>query len=324
MNYYAGIDLGGTFIKCGLVDETGNIICKDKIPTGKERPYREIAADMANLVFALADRAQIGRQDVKAVGIGAPGAIDSKNGVIIYINNICWKNVPLCREVSAAVGLPAYITNDANAAALGEHFCGAGKKYSSTIFVTLGTGVGGGIVIDGKLFEGNKSAGAEIGHEVIRFGGEKCTCGRRGCFEAYASATALIAQTRRAMLKDRDSALWKLCGGELERVDGKTAFDGMRAGDKCGERVVKRYIGYLAEGITNLANVFRPEAILLGGGVCAEGDNLLKPLKRKVHRLLYGGTKYAPVEIAVASLGNDAGLCGAARLAMVKSAEWKR
>ena len=190
--------------------------------------------------------------------------------------------------------------------------------------MTLGTGVGGGIVIDGKLFEGNKSAGAEIGHEVIRFGGEKCTCGRRGCFEAYASATALIAQTRRAMLKDRDSALWKLCGGELERVDGKTAFDGMRAGDKCGERVVKRYIGYLAEGITNLANVFRPEAILLGGGVCAEGDNLLKPLKRKVHRLLYGGTKYAPVEIAVASLGNDAGLCGAARLAMVKSAEGKR
>ena len=160
MNYYAGIDLGGTFIKCGLVDETGNIICKDKIPTGKERPYREIAADMANLVFALADRAQIGRQDVKAVGIGAPGAIDSKNGVIVYSNNICWKNVPLCREVSAAVGLPAYITNDANAAALGEHFCGAGKKYSSTIFVTLGTGVGGGIVIDGKLFEGNKPAGA--------------------------------------------------------------------------------------------------------------------------------------------------------------------
>ena len=161
MNYYAGIDLGGTFVKCGIVDEEGNILCKDKIPTGKDRPYPAIAADMADLVLRLADRIGVSRAELKAIGIGAPGTIDSQNGVIVYSNNISWKNVPLCRELREALSLPVYITNDANAAALGENFCGAGKKYSSMILVTLGTGVGGGIVIDGKLFEGNRSAGVK-------------------------------------------------------------------------------------------------------------------------------------------------------------------
>lgn len=314
---YAGIDLGGTFIKCGIVTEDGKILVKDKIPTGKERDYREIAADMAALVQRLAAEAGVG---LEAVGIGSPGTIDSKNGVIVYSNNIAWKNVPLCGEVSVRLGLPAYITNDANAAALGEHFCGAGSKYSSLILVTLGTGVGGGIIIDGKLFEGNKSAGAEIGHSVIRFGGEKCTCGRRGCFEAYASATALIRQTKRAMEKDPQSKMWAIAGS-LDNVDGKTAFDGLRAGDRAAKKVVKDYIRCLAEGICNLLNEFRPEAILLGGGVCAEGDTLLLPLKKEVDKRLFGGTEYAPFDLCKASLGNDAGLCGAARLAAVRSAE---
>jgi glucokinase len=317
MMYYAGIDLGGTFIKCGIVDETGRILAKDKIPTGRERPYTSIAADMAALVKALAARSNV---KIAAVGIGAPGTIDSQNGVIVYSNNIDWKDVPLCAEVQNALSLPVFITNDANAAALGEAFCGAGAKYSSLILVTLGTGVGGGIILDGKLFEGGHSAGAEIGHSVLRVGGERCTCGRKGCFEAYASATALIRQTKRAMEKDRDSVMWTLCGGNVDNVDGKTAFDGARAGDKSAKRVVKNYVDLLAEGITDLANIFRPDAILLGGGVCAEGDALLKPLRRKVDKLIFGGTKYAPVAIDVAGLGNDAGLCGAARLAMTRTA----
>lgn len=314
---YAGIDLGGTFIKCGIVTEEGKILVKDKIPTGKERDYREIAADMASLVKRLEKKAGV---CVDAVGIGSPGTIDSRNGVIVYSNNIAWRNVPLCSEIEKRLHLPTYITNDANAAALGEHFCGAGKKYSSLILVTLGTGVGGGIVIDGRLFEGNKSAGAEIGHSVIRMGGEKCTCGRRGCFEAYASATALIRQTRRAMERHPESKMWEIAG-TLDGVDGKTAFDGQRAGDPVACRVVKFYIRCLAEGICNLLNEFRPEAILLGGGVCGEGDNLLLPLKKEVDKRLFGGTDYAPFDLCTASLGNDAGLCGAARLAAVRSAE---
>ena len=315
MNYYAGIDLGGTFVKCGIIDEVGNILIKDKIPTGAGRPYAEIAADMARLVTDLAERAGISPADIKAAGVGSPGIADSKNGVIVYSCNLNWDKVPLSKEMQKHLGVPVFVTNDANAAALGESFAGAAKNYPSSIFITLGTGVGGGIILDGVLFEGNRSAGAEIGHMVIRAGGEKCACGRRGCFEAYASATALIRQTKRAMDKDRASQLWKICPN-LEDVDGKTAFDGLRAGDKTAEKVVKNYISYLAEGIANLANIFRPNAVVLGGGVCAEGDTLLVPLRRKVNRLLYGGTKYAPVVLTVATLGNDAGLVGAARFAM--------
>lgn len=313
MKYYAGIDLGGTFIKCGIVDEAGNLIVKDKISTGKERPYAEIAKDMANLAKRLADSAHV---ELTAVGIGSPGTVDSTNGVIVYSNNIAWKDVSLGEEVKKILNVPVVLTNDANAAALGESRQGAGKDYKNIVLITIGTGVGGGIVLDGKLYEGNRSAGAEIGHTVIRLNGEKCTCGRRGCFEAYASATALIRQTKQAMSSEPESLLWELCGGRQENADGKTAFDGMRAGDKTATKVVNDYIRYLAEGIVNFANIFRPEAVLLGGGVCAEGETLLNPLQKQVDKMLYGGTQYAPVKVLRASLGNDAGLYGAACLIM--------
>ncbi len=315
--YFAGLDLGGTFVKGGIVDEQGRILVKDKIPTGKERPFTEIAADMAQLVKDLASRAGLQEGQLAGVGIGSPGLIDAEHGVIVYSNNIRWDNVPLCSAVEERLGLSVCITNDANAAALGEHFCGAGKQFGSMVFITLGTGVGGGIILDGKLFEGNRSAGAEIGHMVIERGGWECTCGRRGCFETYASATGLIRRTREAMQKHADSAMWRIAGG-LDAVDGKTAFDGMRAGDAAAKQVVDEYIDYLAEGIINLVNIFRPEAIVLGGGVCAEGETLLAPLREKIVPHLYGGAEYAPVAIVTAGLGNDAGLCGAARLAMTR------
>ena len=316
MKYYAGVDLGGTFIKCGIVGEDGTLLIKDKIPTGKERGYGAIAADIARFAQELARRTNV---TLTAVGIGSPGMIDSAQGVVVYGNNLNWRNVPLAQEVGSRLNLPTLITNDANAAALGEFFCGAGAGFQTVVLVTLGTGVGGGIVLDGKLYEGGRSAGTEIGHEVIRVGGERCTCGRRGCFEAYASATALIKSTKRAMERHPESALWKLCEGDLERVDGKTAFDGMRLSDPAAKRVVARYERYLAEGLANLANVFRPDAILLGGGVCAEGETLLKPLRKRLNGLLYGGPDYAPVKLLTASLGNDAGIYGAARLAMTRA-----
>ncbi|MDE5897545.1 MAG: ROK family glucokinase [Clostridia bacterium] len=315
MKYYAGIDLGGTFVKCGIVDAEGKLLIKDKIPTGRERSFAEIARDMAAFTRSLAEKAGV---SVAAAGIGSPGIVDSAHGAIIYSCNLNWRNVLLADEVKRSLGVPVYVTNDANAAALGEQFCGAGKGYSDIVFVTLGTGVGGGIVMEGKLFEGHKSAGAEIGHIVIRMKGERCGCGRRGCFEAYASATALIRQTKRAMQKHPESKLWELCGGDIEKVDGKTSFDGMRAGDRTAKRVVSNYIEYLSEGVTNLCNEFRPEAILLGGGISAEGDYLIQPLIKHVNRKIYGGAEYAPVSIVKASLGNDAGMFGAARFAMLK------
>lgn len=311
--YYAGIDLGGTFVKGGIVDEDGNLLVNDKIPTGKDRPFEEIAEDMANLVLTLCKRANV---EIESVGVGSPGTVDSKNGVIVYSNNIAWENVPLGPAISKRLQKPVYVTNDANAAALGESFVGAGKAYKDVMFITLGTGVGGGIILNGTLFEGNKSAGAEIGHMVIRTNGEKCTCGRKGCFETYASATALIRQTKKAMLKNKDSLLWEICNGDINEVNGKTVFDGLEQADKTSKTVIKNYVSYLAEGICNLANIFRPEIVLLGGGISAGADDFLPALRRKVNRSLFGGTKYCPVKIDKATLGNDAGILGSAKFAI--------
>ena len=312
-SYYAGIDLGGTFIKCGIVDSDGKLLIKDKIPTNKARPFEELVKDMAGLVSELEKKACV---KLKSVGVGSPGTVDSKTGVVVYCGNLGFHKVPLGRELQKLLNLPIYVTNDANAAALGESFIGAGKKYKDMILVTLGTGVGGGIIIDGKLFEGNRSAGTEVGHIVICKDGEQCTCGRRGCFETYASATALVRQAKKAMEADRESVLWKLCGGNIDALDGKMFFDAVELCDKTAKKVLRSYTDYLAEGIVNLANVFRPQIVLIGGGISAAGDLLLNPLRRKVSRLLFGGNKYAHVELKIASLGNDAGILGCAKLAM--------
>lgn len=312
MKYYAGIDLGGTGIKCGIVGDDGKIVAMKKCPTKKSAEPKEILADMANLVIDLQKETGL---KLDGVGVGCPGLIDTEKGNVVYSNNLDWKNVPLVKTLGTALNLSIYVTNDANAAALGEYHCGAGKKYNSLVMLTLGTGVGSGIVFNGKLFEGNRGAGVELGHEVIRIGGEKCTCGRKGCLEAYASATALIRQAKKAMDADKSSALWKLTGDDKEKLNGETVFDALRNGDKTAEKVVKKYTDYLAEGVANVINAFHPEAILLGGGICAAGDVFLKPLKRKVNKRIYGGTEFAPVEIVVASLGNDAGIYGAAMLA---------
>ena len=295
----------------------GTLLCTDKISTEKDRAAEEIAADTTRLVTALAQRANV---TLSGVGIGAPGTVNSREGVVVYSNNLRWNRVPLAEEVQSGVNAPVYAVNEANAAALGEQFCGAGKPYRDVVFLTLGTGIGSGIVIDGKLYEGYKSAGAEIGHTVISLGGEKCTCGRRGCFEAYASAAALIRQTVRAMKRHEESKLWEISHGDLDAVDGKTPFDALRLGDKTAADVVDRYVEYLSEGIANLCNEFRPEAVLLGGGIGAEGKTLLQPLTQAVAEKIYGGAEYAPVEILQATLGGDAGIYGAARYAMLRQA----
>ncbi len=311
---YIGIDLGGTYIKYGLVGEDGEIIGKGKVPTPAGCDYAETVEVIASAVRGLAKPCA----SVCGLGIGAPGVVDGEKGIVRLSGNLGWENKPFARDLSGSLGIPVTLANDANAAAFGEYACGAGSDYKSVVLITLGTGVGSGIVLNGKLYEGNEGAGAELGHEVIRFGGEKCACGRRGCFEAYASATALIRQTKRAMEKDKQSMLWQLCGGDIESVNGKTAFDGAQQGDKTAKRVVNSYLRYLSEGLANIANAFRPEAILIGGGISAQGDALTKPLQKRLDKLMLGHGKYAPVKILAATLGNDAGLVGAAMLAKEK------
>lgn len=309
-SYYIGVDLGGTFIKCGIVDEDGKIVASGKTPTPEN--YDQTVNEIARFAKELAKKAGVAPV---GVGLGSPGAIDGEAGKVLYSNNLRWNNAPLKADLERLLKIPVDITNDANAAALGEAFCGAASKYRSCVMLTLGTGVGSGIILDGKLFEGNHGIGAEFGHTSIVAGGKECTCGRRGCLEAYASATALIAQTVDAMERHRESALWKICP-EVEKVNGKTAFDGMRLNDETAIEVVKNYIGYVAEGVTNAVNLFRPDAVILGGGICAEGDALLVPLIKRVKELAFGDWNVSPVEIVTATLKNDAGICGAAKLAI--------
>ena len=314
--YYVGIDLGGTFIKGGIVDETGKILLVDKTPTEKEKGKDGadgVAKNIASLVQSLMQRQGLTNTDVVGIGMGAPGMIDSQTGVVIYWNNMGWKDFALGEKLQALTGLPVKIANDANVAAIGEVKFGAARNFSSAVMITLGTGVGGGIVVGGKLVEGNKGAGAELGHSVIVYGGEQCTCGRKGCLEAYASATALIRDTKRAMQAHKDSKMWEI--GGIENVDGKTAFD-YREQDVYAKEVVDGYIAHLACGLVNFANIFRPEAIILGGGVCAEGDNLVKPLQAIMDREIFAGKMGPQVPILIAELGNSAGLLGAAALLM--------
>ena len=267
--------------------------------------------NIASLCEKLLESVNMTKNDIVGIGMGVPGMIDSEKGEVVYSNNLNWEHFLIGEETEKLTGLPVKIANDANVAALGETKFGVGKAYQNTVMLTLGTGVGGGIVIDGKLFEGNRSAGAELGHAVIVAGGEQCTCGRKGCLEAYASATALIRDTKRAMQSDKNSKMWEI--GSLDNVTGKTAFD-YKDSDNSAKAVVENYIEKLGVGITNLVNEFRPEAVILGGGVCAQGDNLIKPLEEYVKKEIFAGDKGPKVQILVATLGNDAGLLGAAAL----------
>ncbi len=311
--YYVGIDLGGTFIKGGIVDDLGNILVSDKTPTQSEKGGEQVAKNIANLAASLLKNAHLTKEDVVGIGMGCPGMIDSATGVVIFSNNLGWKDFDVAKTVSDLSGLPVKIANDANVAALGEVKFGAAKNYQDAIMITLGTGVGGGIVVGGKLVEGNKSAGAELGHSVIVFNGEPCTCGRKGCLEAYASATALIRDTKRAMTANPESKMWEI--GSLDTVTGKTAFDYYDT-DEAAKAVVDGYVQHLACGLTNFANIFRPHAIILGGGVCAQGDSLLKPLQALLDKEIFAGDKGPAVPVIVAELGNSAGLLGAAALLM--------
>ncbi len=308
-----GIDLGGTFIKGGVIDPLGKIITDDKIPTECGKGAEAVAENIAYLSKRLMSDAKITCEDVSGIGIGVPGMIDSERGVVVVSENLKMYNFEIRDRVEKLTGLTVKIVNDANAAALGEARFGCGKNYKTSVLFTLGTGVGGGIVIDKKLYLGNCSAAAELGHSVIVAGGERCSCGRRGCLEAYASATALIRETKKAMQQNSASLMWGI--GSIEAVDGKTAFDYYKK-DAAAQKVVDEYIEKLAVGIVNIANELRPEAVIIGGGVSAQGKSLTEPLQRMVDTEIYGQKSGPQVEILIAELGNRAGILGAAALWM--------
>ena len=307
--YYAGIDLGGTNIAAGIVDDKGKMLESMSIPTNAQRDFREIVKDMAELVKKLAEKAQVPISEIRAAGIGCPGSIDSTRGVCEYSNNLNMCHADVAGEFRKTLDIPVYLENDANAAALGEYEINA-KGSKSFVFVTLGTGVGGGIIINGEIFRGFNGVGAELGHTVINIDGEPCTCGRKGCWEAYASVTALIRQTRASMDRHKDSLMHEIAGKE-GKISGRTSFLAAKAGDRYAQDVVNKYFVYIAEGITNLVNIFQPEKLIIGGSISKEGDYLLKPVIEHVKKGDYN--RYMEkAQIEIAKLYGDAGIIGAA------------
>ena len=314
--YRIGVDLGGTNIAAGLVDETYKIVCKKSVPTGADRAPELIVADMGALCRTLCAEAKVDLADVVSVGIASPGIANHDTGVVEYANNLPFINFPIASMLSEQLGgKPVYIENDANAAALGEAVAGAAKGTKSSVMITLGTGVGGGIIIDGKVYSGFNYAGAELGHIVIEHDGRQCSCGRKGCWEAYSSATALIKMTKEK-LEECHARKRKTIMADAPRISGRTAFDAMRAGDEAGKEVVETYLSYLGTGMVNIVNIFQPEVISVGGGVSGEGQWLVDALLVKIRAEEYGHGVVPGTKVRIAQLGNDAGIVGAAVLGM--------
>ncbi|MDD6269811.1 MAG: ROK family protein [Oscillospiraceae bacterium] len=313
MKYYIGIDLGGTNIVAGVVNENYEIIAKSSVKTNLPRPEQEIAADIIKVSKQAVADAGLTMDQIEWVGMGTPGIANSETGIIEYSNNLGFVNTPMVKYLEEGLQKPAFIENDANAAAYGEYVAGAAKGAKNAVCITLGTGVGGGIIVDGKIYCGSNFGGAEIGHTVISVDGPQCTCGRKGCFEVYSSATGLIRMTKEAIAENPDSSM-----AAEEKISGRTAFNHMRKGDKAAKEVVDKYIKYLAAGITNTINIFQPDVLCIGGGVCNEGDPLLVPMKEIVARENYTRNSPKNAEIVIAKLGNDAGIIGAAFLGNAK------
>lgn len=309
---YIGIDLGGTNIAAGLVNEEGVILHSASIPTLKERHWSEIVKDMASLAERIIRESGHAVNDILAVGIGCPGSIDKENGVVVYSNNIVMDHVPMAEEFRKHVNLPVFLENDANAAALGE-YASCGENVDSFVFITLGTGVGGGIILNGKVWSGFNGAGAEIGHQSLVFNGKPCTCGRRGCLEAYASVSALIEQTKEA-IADHPESIMNTWVKEHGKVTGRTSFDCAKKGDEAAIAVRDRYIEYVAEGICSIVNVLQPEILAIGGGISREGDMLLDPIKQYFAVNDYN-KHMKKTDIRIAKLFGDAGIVGAAKAA---------
>lgn len=313
--FYLGIDLGGTNIAAGIVDENNHIVAKANRKTHVPCTPEEMTDQLAGTASDVLNKANLTLNDIPWVGIGCPGTVNRETGVIEYANNLQFSNMPMKDLLEAKMGKKVIIENDANAAAYGEYQAGALKGAKYAVAITLGTGVGSGIIIDGKIYSGSNYAGGEFGHTVIVYDGRPCTCGRNGCWEAYSSATGLITSTKEAMQKvGHDTAIWKIAGGSLDNVDGRTAFQAMREGDPTGKAVVDSYIAYLGCGLTNCINIFQPDILCIGGGISNEGEPLMQPLREYVERESYSINSSEKTVICRAALGNDAGIIGAALL----------
>lgn len=317
MKYRIGIDLGGTFIKAGLVDESFNIVLSESAPTHSERPFEAVVQDMADVAGRIAAKAGYSITDFPSVGIGSPGCMNPKTGLLVFSPNTVWRNVPLRQELERRLGVPVFWGNDADCAVAGEHIAGAGRGHENIVMLTLGTGVGGGVIINGRLYCGGDGMGAEIGHTTLVHGGVRCSCGMEGCLEAYASVTGLIAQTKAAMAEHPESMMHGYIARENGEVTGRTSFDCAKAGDSAALAVVDNYVNYVANGAGSLINIFRPEVFIIGGGLSNAGDFLIGRIRERLPEYVFAGDLVGCSEVVAAQLGNAAGTIGAAYLGEV-------
>ena len=316
MRYCIGVDLGGTNIAVGLIDLDGKVILhKKSVKTRAPRPCEEISADIKDVCLELCEREGIAISAVLWIGIATPGIV--RNGVVIDAFNLGWTNEKFGDIVSRLTGRPTFVANDANAAAYAEAKWGCGKGENSLIAVTLGTGIGGGIILDGKIWEGFNGFAAELGHMIIDVNGRQCSCGLRGCLEAYCSATALVHETKRMMRLYPDSLLWEVVGGDVSKVDGRTAFAALAMGDSAAHHVIHDFVNYLAIGIANIINVFQPSVVCVGGGISGQGEELMRPLRERLKYTSFG-TKDMRTRVEAAVYRNDAGIIGAGLLGIME------
>lgn len=315
--YDIGIDVGGTGIAAGLVDDSLKIVARKNIPTDRSMTAKAMSEILVSLARELIEENRISLKRIRSIGVGVPGTANRKTGRIEYANNLPYCQGNIRQLLQGQTSRKIYFENDANAAAWGEYLC-LGRKPDSFVMVTLGTGVGGGIIQNGKIVRGINYAAAELGHMTIRYDGIPCSCGRRGCLEAYASGEALIEQAREMMQKKTKSLMWSLCRGDLAQVNGKLVFDAVRQGDKAAAKVVEDFAEYLSEGIANIINILQPDLLCIGGGISKSGDILLPVLEELVGSKIYSRDSTENTKLVAAKLDNDAGIVGAAKLRLNK------
>ena len=308
--YYLGIDLGGTKIAAGVIDEAYGLISRAEVPTRAALGAETVVTDMAACVREALAMAGKSLADCAGAGIGSPGLCDTANGSVRNAHNLGWYGVPVCEMLSKELGIPVKVDNDANCAALGEVVAGSAKGSRSALMVTLGTGVGGGIIIGGEIYSGWQSLGGEIGHMCIVMDGEPCSCGEKGCWEAYAASSALVRQAEKAASGHPESLL----AADAGRLNGKKIFAAVSGGDAVAKAVVERYCTYVAVGIVNLVNAIYPETIIIGGGISAVGETILSPIREYIGEHFFASKKELMPALVQAKLGNDAGIIGAAAL----------
>ncbi|MCC5911392.1 MAG: ROK family protein [Clostridiaceae bacterium] len=314
--YYIGIDLGGTSIKAGLVTKEGDIISKVSASTPVKEGFEGILKRINELVEEIVTTTKVNKENIKAIGVGVPG-VCNEEGFIYFATNLFWTNVPLGKRLEELTGIKVAVENDATVAAVAEYTKGVTAQTKNSIFLTLGTGLGGGIIINHQVYSGSHGIGTEIGHVVVGENFYDCTCGNNGCLETFVSATALVKYCKKLLVDHKDSTIFKKVNGDLEKINAKIIFDCAREKDIVALQVIQRMVHYLAIGIGNLINIFDPEVIALGGGVAAAGDVFLEQLQEEIKKYIYVKSMNV-TKIAIAQLENDAGIVGSAMYTKLK------